>query len=317
VSELLVSAHLPTTLPRLTCRTETHYTDPPHRSKSNTQSRAWIPSRRKFINLSLMAPKLPHRKQLPVAPIAPFVPFRFMDLPTELRLLVYTQISPPVTAPIADYLGLTLVSKQIHDEFAPEAVKSMHAFLAGVKKDWYIAYGSEIHLTNPTSLTEIEVITVSIPLTFFASPKLQHGAFPNALRPLLRLDIKKLTIALYDDRPKAKPDAPPEPTDSATTTISTSKPCFTFFISGLRHHLGSTYGEYESRPEYKWEWVGADTFVFKWGIFQDELVGNQIIRDLHDAGGEKLWCYWGVSCGRSGGRWSKQTWTRKTWSSKK
>jgi hypothetical protein len=123
-------------------------------------------------------------------------------LPVEIRLRIYEEMTPPLDSRIADWRGLFLSCKQFHYEMKHELLRNMTKYLGQIKKHWAKSHALPLHISTPTSITEIENILVAIPNSYFRVRETQFPAariFSAALLSLLQLGISQLTFTRYED----------------------------------------------------------------------------------------------------------------------
>ncbi|KAF2448468.1 hypothetical protein P171DRAFT_213343 [Karstenula rhodostoma CBS 690.94] len=113
----------------------------------------------------------------------------FQDFPVEIRLMVYSHISPPLTSYL-DYAlkGLMLSCKETKTEMEHVIVANMKKYLDEMKKEWTETYGTTLRVSTPTTVLEVKQgITVTIPGSFFWLGSQNSPGKPPFPRPLLRL----------------------------------------------------------------------------------------------------------------------------------
>jgi hypothetical protein len=86
-------------------------------------------------------------------PTAPAKPVSFLDLPTELRFIVYTYLSPHSGSTrgrfgTTFYSNLIRTCKQIRQEAPPEIEKVVKSYLRGYEKQWLEKHGEAIKITT-------------------------------------------------------------------------------------------------------------------------------------------------------------------------
>jgi hypothetical protein len=97
----------------------------------------------------------------------PTIPSPLLDLPTELRLEIYSHIIRWVPAPTSAHLqghqGLLLSCHQVYKEFAAEAVKATNRFLDSVQQGWAGTDHGPLRLPTLAKLPDTINITVGFP----------------------------------------------------------------------------------------------------------------------------------------------------------
>lgn len=103
----------------------------------------------------------------------------FQDLPTELRLMVYANISPPLTGHMTHSLkGFMLSSKAIKHELEHTVVGNMVKYLNEMKKEWNQTYGSNLMVSTPHSALDVKegchrihsLVLLQRPRSYFPAP---------------------------------------------------------------------------------------------------------------------------------------------------
>jgi hypothetical protein len=134
----------------------------------------------------------------------------FQDLPAELRLMVYSNISPPLTSHLAFALkGLMMSCTTIKAEMEHAVVCNMIKYLDEMKEAWSAAYGTTLRTSTPASVLDVKKgVTVSIPNSFFRLQG-QHSMvgpwFPRPLLHLIPLHVDNITVEIYEDEPGTVP----------------------------------------------------------------------------------------------------------------
>lgn len=120
----------------------------------------------------------------------------FQDLPAEMRLEVYSNISPPLTEHLAVATkGLMLSCQQVHAEMEDAIVRKMNKYLDEMKDEWYKTYGTTLEVSRPTTPLEVKKgITVTIPRDFMRVSPDRLNMFPVPLLRLLPLHVENITL---------------------------------------------------------------------------------------------------------------------------
>ncbi|KAJ4346655.1 uncharacterized protein N0V89_010586 [Didymosphaeria variabile] len=132
---------------------------------------------------------------------------RLRNLPVEIRLKIYEQMTPPVVSRLLDWRGLFLSCRLFHYEMKHELLRNMIKYLNRIQKDWVKVHAAPLQICIPTSITSIEKLSVAIPNSYFRAREAQFPAariFSATLLSLLQLGISQLTIGRYEDDDKMK-----------------------------------------------------------------------------------------------------------------
>ncbi|KAF1994821.1 hypothetical protein P154DRAFT_612596 [Amniculicola lignicola CBS 123094] len=121
--------------------------------------------------------------------------FSLLDLPPELRLKVYSHISPSLDCHPWHYQGLLLSCRQIQLEVEDEAVKSMVRYLKGVADAWDTIFTLPLGIKMPTSFANAKHVTASISMSILKSGV--GAKFMEPLSPLARLHLSSLTLDFH------------------------------------------------------------------------------------------------------------------------
>lgn len=125
--------------------------------------------------------------------------FNFLGLSTELRSLVYANMSPPLNNHI-DVYEFILSCKQLKAEAEGEMVHHMKMFFkAIIMKVWDKTHNSPLVIKMPTTIAEIENVDVCIPKSALRVPCTFHYATPAAFLPLRNLHITSLAFHRHED----------------------------------------------------------------------------------------------------------------------
>ena len=127
----------------------------------------------------------------------------FLHLPVELRLLVYSHISPLRNHLTYD-AGLFLSCKLVYAEVSEETLKDLHAYLAGAERKWdteYTPRPSQLNITKPTTIAGLmNSIVLSIPVSLLDGLDWEHISRRGVFAQLTHLYVSELTISLHEDR---------------------------------------------------------------------------------------------------------------------
>jgi hypothetical protein len=129
----------------------------------------------------------------------------FLNLPTELRLNVYAQIidrvSVPTSANMANFKGLLLSCRQIHQEFESEALKVAHRFLETVQEDWTVTH-KPLRLPRLRKLSDTIHITIGIPevVPYTYAPYPPYLPIYPLVEKTLRRSLPFFTIYMEDPK---------------------------------------------------------------------------------------------------------------------
>lgn len=139
-------------------------------------------------------------------------PLSFLDLYLELRLEVYSYMTPAVKDfEHADYQGLYLSCKQIKAEMDDECVKPMKKIMAELKT----SQGCPIHVSIPSTYSQIKNITISALSEEVERATVEEIPYcicdfevlPGYLFPLLGLHLDTLTFNVIMADPQRRRSA--------------------------------------------------------------------------------------------------------------
>ena len=83
-------------------------------------------------------------------------------LSSEIRLSICQHTSPPSQVSISEYRGMLLANEFLLYEAVPELVRNMQRYLADIAITWKEAFGSELRITEPSTLQKAGVSTSSM-----------------------------------------------------------------------------------------------------------------------------------------------------------
>lgn len=98
-----------------------------------------------------------------------YTPFPFLDLPAEIRVLVYAQMAVPHKAPMSVYHGLYLSCRQVKEEMEYECVKVMDEYTKKIEERVAAdeAVGGRVISVSSTyanpDFANIRTVTICIP----------------------------------------------------------------------------------------------------------------------------------------------------------
>jgi hypothetical protein len=118
-------------------------------------------------------------------------------LPAELRLKVYSNMSPPFDLHIGENRGILMANRLFKSEVEAEWIRNMGRFLQSVMDAWSTKYASPLRIDLPTTIMEIKHVKLAIPKSTVRAEVFRE--FPAALLPLLDLHISSMTITFYED----------------------------------------------------------------------------------------------------------------------
>jgi hypothetical protein len=127
----------------------------------------------------------------------PILLSHLQGLPAELRLKIYSGMSPPFDIPIGENRGILMANSSFKSEVEAEWIRNMRRFLQSVLDAWSTKYASPLRIDLPTTILGIKHVKLAIPKSVVRAEVFCH--FPAALLPLLDLHISSMTIAFYED----------------------------------------------------------------------------------------------------------------------
>jgi len=145
-----------------------------------------------------LSPTSQTNKLMTPAPSVAFdAPSRFLQLPAELRFLVYSFLSPYSSTDRehfgkAQHLDLIQTCRQIREEAPPEIYKAAEDFYRDYEKNWYESHGERIGIKKNRSWDS-------------ASVHIGHPLNGRGI-PLLDLPLKQVDICVTQaetDKPKS------------------------------------------------------------------------------------------------------------------
>ncbi|KAF1993890.1 hypothetical protein P154DRAFT_567716 [Amniculicola lignicola CBS 123094] len=143
-------------------------------------------------------------------------PCLFLQLPAELRCLIYAYCTP-TTSPISSFIGILSTNKQIKSEFEVEALAHISKLLVSIKTSFRLNNAADIILKPPKTLSALQFVKIQLPRSIYLPApgvfqendyetysihQIYNTKLDQCLAPLFSLHLKKLTITFYKDKPK-------------------------------------------------------------------------------------------------------------------
>jgi len=134
---------------------------------------------------------------MPAPSVAPETASHFLQLPAELRFLVYSYFSPYSSTDRghfgkAQHLDLIQTCRQIREEAPPEIEKAAEGFYRSYERNWYDSHGERIRIKRDRSWDSVSV---------HIGHPLNGRGIPLFDLPIKRVDI--CVIQVETDKPKS------------------------------------------------------------------------------------------------------------------
>ncbi|KAF1969797.1 hypothetical protein BU23DRAFT_571321 [Bimuria novae-zelandiae CBS 107.79] len=184
------------------------------------------------------------------------------SLPTEIRLKIYEEMSPPHDSHLADWRGLFISCKLFHHEMKHELLRNTIKYFDQIKRDWTKLHPGPLLLSTPSNTRELKSLSVAIPNSYFRAREAQFPAtrtFPSTLSSLLQIGISQIVLKIYED------DEAMQRTTAAITEHSLAD--FMRDLLGLMDPSKSSRCiKLDDGTDYVFSRVGAiDEIIFEWG----------------------------------------------------
>jgi hypothetical protein len=122
---------------------------------------------------------------------------RLLDLPAEMRLLIYSYVVPdiPLSVPRAQYQGLVYTCKQTRNELEPEIFQAMRSVFTKITQEICERFDDDITFSTFHSFRELENIQIKARLSWRIKERhaLNYRDF-HPIRKLLDFHFDAVTI---------------------------------------------------------------------------------------------------------------------------
>lgn len=189
---------------------------------------------------------------------------RLQDLPAEIRLKIYEQMTLPASSCMADWNGLFVSCKLFFNEMRYEFLRNTMKYLEQINTEWKRIHKSPLQITTANNTCAIQNISVAIPNSYFRARESQFPAtrtFSATILSLLRLEVSKLVLKRYEDDGGMKRTIVPVTEQSVADfmrdlidAVDVSKPAIQIRLDDGTEHVmarGSSIGK----------------IIFEWGTF--------------------------------------------------
>ena len=196
----------------------------------------------------------------------------FQQLPPEIRLKIYRNLSPISTSCTAEWTGLLLSCKLVYHEMQHELLRVMTRYLKHIETDWMKTYNVPLKISTLSTIAEIGTVSVAIPNSYFRAQRLRFPAsrkFSAIFMALLGLGISRLKFTRYEDDASIQD---PE----ATVTDSIIKNALSDFLRNLMIVIDSSEDSSQIQLDDDQERsLVQESYIksvaFEWGTFDQEV----------------------------------------------